>query len=184
MSLEDLKADALRRSSECAARDAMIDAEAARLVALKVERELSKFTTEEKTAFLEALEQHGNISRACRSCGISRRTANVARSKDPLFADAWHEILEAKVDDVAGVLYQQCMDPSSANTVARIFYLKSMRREQYGEHVRVDHGHRVELEVVLLPPERSRLGAGVVEAEVVDAEVLGEPDSDQSASIG
>lgn len=174
MSESDLRANALRRSADCASRDALIDGEVARLVALKVEQELTKFTTEEKTRFLEALEEHGNVHRACRSVGISRRTANVARGKDPLFADAWHEILEGRIDAVEGVLYDQCLDPSSANTVARIFYLKSARRDHYGEHIRVDHGHRVELEVVLLPPEQSRrLAAGSV--EVVDAEVLGEP---------
>ena len=176
MSEADLRANALRRSADCAARDAMIDGEVARLVALKVEAQLKLFTTEEKTRFLEALEEHGNVHRACQAVGISRRTANVAREKDPLFADAWSEILEGRIDRVEGVLYEQCLDPSSANTVARIFYLKSARRDRYGEHVRVDHGHTVELEVVLLTPAQSRrLASGVVEAEVVDAETLGEP---------
>lgn len=177
MSIDDLKADALARSSAAAERDAMIDAEAQRLVALKVERELSKFTTEEKTAFLEALEQHGNVSRACRSVGISRRTANVVRKRDPLFADAWHEILEAKVDNVAEVLYEQCLDPSSANTIARIFYLKAMRRDQYGEqstaHV---SAHRVNVVVELVPPRQdpellARLDAEDAAWETVESEI-------------
>ncbi len=148
----DLKANALARSRDAAARDAMIDAEARRLIELKVERELSKFTTDEKTEFLEALERHGNVSRACRSVGVSRRTANVARKHDALFADAWAEILEAKVDEVAQVLYEQCLDPSSANTVARIFYLKAMRREQYGEHTAAPVAARVNVVVELVPP--------------------------------
>jgi hypothetical protein len=172
MSIEDLHASALAKSSAAAERDAMIDAEAQRIVNLKVESQLSLFTTEEKTAFLEALEQHGNVSRACRAVGISRRTANVARKRDPLFADAWHEILEAKVDNVAEVLYQQCLDPSSANTIARIFYLKAMRREQYGEQSTAHlSAARVNVVVELVPPRDApdliaRLDAG----EVVDAD--------------
>lgn len=179
MSEAELRANALRRSAECAERDALVDGQVSRLVAQKVEAQLKMFTTDEKVRFLEALEEHGNVHRACQSVGISRRTANVARGKDPLFAEAWSEILEGRIDRVEGVLYEQCLDPSSANTVARIFYLKSARRETYGEHIRVDHGHRVELEIVLLTPEQSRrLAAGVV-----DAEVLGEPDSDESAGV-
>jgi hypothetical protein len=176
----DLKASNLAKSSATALRRAMVDGDVARAVILKVEAQLESFTLEEKRRWLECLEERGNVYLACKACGISRRAVNTAAERDALFADAWHEILEGRIDAVEDVLYDQCLNPSSANTIARIFYLKAARRDRYGEHVRVESSHRVNVVVELMPPredpsalpEHARFTAGYDPAEVVDAEVL------------
>lgn len=172
MGIADLYAANLAKSSKTASADAIINATAAEIVAQRVTAELRTFTLEEKTSFLESLEDHGNVYRACLSVGISRRSALAARKRDALFADAWHEILEAKVDEVEQVLHEQCLDPSSANTVARIFYLKAARRDKYGEHVRVEHKHMVDVVVELSRPNTPRPDAEVEDIEDAEYEEL------------
>lgn len=170
MSEADLRAAALVRSKDAAERDAMIDAEAQRLVAAKVQQELAVFHDNEKATFIEHLEEHGNVHKACLATGVSRRTAITARQRDPLFADAWHQALEGHVDDIEEAMVTRAKDPSSACTVAGIFMLKARRRDQYGEQIQATgEQHKVHV-VVELSRRQDR--------EIVDAEVtsLGEPD--------
>jgi len=168
MGESDLRGAALANSASTAMRDAIVTQEAARIVQERVESELKGFTAEEKERFLEVLTERGNVARACTAVGVTRRTAVTARQRDPLFAWAWSEILESKIDDVEDVLHQQCLNPSSANTVARIFYLKAARRDHYGDHVRVAVDHRVDVVVELMPPRpRPFGGEEITEAETI-----------------
>lgn len=48
--------------------------------------------------FLAALREVPVVSRAAAACGIERRTAYVHREKDPEFAAAWDDAMEAGVD--------------------------------------------------------------------------------------
>ena len=172
MSNDALKAHALMTSSQSAA----LDAKASQLLAAKVEKELNRFQDAEKVDFISALEQHGNVHKACTLCGISRASALQARHKDPLFADAWHAALESHIDDVEEAMLTRAKDPSSANTVAGIFVLKSRRRDQYAETLQVDHNvkGRVDFVVDLVNAPKG----DVVDAEFVDS--LGEAESNES----
>ncbi|HUV74190.1 MAG TPA: hypothetical protein VMW79_07770 [Anaerolineae bacterium] len=173
MGQADIEASSKARSLECAKRDMMIDGEVAEIVRTKVLAQLDGFTSDEKDDFLAALIEHGNIATACRRVGISRMTAHAARKRDPEFAWRWAEIMEAWVDDIEAVLMRQCLDPSSANTIARFFYLKAHRGKYRDAVQNADRPQRAEVRVVveLLPPrDRPEM--------VMDAEVLGEPNPD------
>jgi hypothetical protein len=50
--------------------------------------------------FLHAIGQEPNISRACRTVGIDRKTATAHRDKFSGFAIAWDEAIEASTDDL------------------------------------------------------------------------------------
>ena len=172
MGAQDLAAAALVKSHDAAKRDSMISERARVLVAAKVSAELSELTDEDKDAFLAGLIEHGNVHKACLSVGTSRMSMNAARKRDPLFAAAWAEVLENRVDDVEQVLYEQCMDPSSANTIARFFYLKAWR-SRYREAVQsAERPSQTKVHVVVelnrkadtqLPPKDD-----IVDAEVVE----------------
>jgi len=178
MGIKELNAHALVTSSNAAALDAAATERAKTIVAAKVNAELKSFHDDEKVDFIRALEDHGNVARACTLCGISRTSAIEARRRDPLFAGAWHEALEAHVDDVEEAMFKRAKDPSSANTVAGIFLMKSRRRSEYGERLEVDHKVSGKVDIVVdltnAPPNHG---------EVVDAEIVepGAPAGDDEA---
>jgi hypothetical protein len=51
-----------------------------------------------KGVFLGVLAETGNVSAAIRGAGIARETVYAAKQKDPSFAQAWGEALDAAVD--------------------------------------------------------------------------------------
>lgn len=186
MTDEELSALGVKRSLETAQRDAerstcvdlTVD-EAAALearVARKVAEQLAVFQAEEKASFIAQLLEHGNIARAAAACGISRRAALAARHRDPEFAAAWADALEAKVDDVQQVMLERAMNPSTAATVAGIFVLKHLRPEVFSEQ-REHEAQRPQVVVVNLLRATSEqrspvqvLAAQDTAFEVIDAE--------------
>lgn len=167
MTIEDLHAASTSRSIESAKSAMMTDGQLAAVVEARVQAELTAVTSEDKDDFLAALIEHGNIAKACRSAGISRMTAHRMKHSDPEFAWKWAEIMEAWVDDVEATLLQQCLDPSSANTIARFFYLKA-HRAKYRDSVQQAQpaaAPKVHVIVELNRREGSRLDA--VDAELV-----------------
>ena len=88
--------------------------------------------------FLDALMQHGNVSRAARTAKISRMQLYRDRAADPEFAAAWQAAQQTGLDsleDVANVRARRDSD------TLLIFLLKAHRPEKYREttkHINVN----------------------------------------------
>jgi hypothetical protein len=129
-----------------------------------------------KEAFLEALGEHGMVTRACRDIGIGRTTAYEARRADDAFATAWADIsemtlerMEAEairraVDGVDRAVYYQGeevgLERQYSDTLL-IFLLKAGRPDKYRENISVRHAGGVRVSVPQLDEGRNRLNAVV-----------------------
>jgi hypothetical protein len=156
---QDIIAESIQKSS----RDKLSKAATDEMIR-RVNGELMRFTADEKARFIECLEETPSVHKACVRCGISRVSANEAARQDPEFALAWHEALEAHVDDVEEVMFQRAKNPHAQNTVAGIFMLKAKRRDEFAEQIKVEHDVRTHITVELIPPRE----------DYIDAEPLGE----------
>lgn len=140
------------------------------LVARRVSQELSAFQSEEKAHFIRELLEHGNIAKASAACGVSRRAALAARRRDPEFAAAWTDALEAKVDEVQQVMVERALNPSVQATVAGIFVLKHLRPEVFNVTDGRDAGaQRPQVVVVNLMPANP-LVAAPQDSAILDVE--------------
>lgn len=76
--------------------------------------------------FLKVYEQcKGNLSHACRLCGVTRKTVYNLLERDEAFREAFNEIRDQMVDYVESKLMEQI---ENGNTAAIIFYLKTIGR--------------------------------------------------------
>ena len=142
-----------------------------------VSQQLQAFTTSEKDQFVAELIRHGNVHRACVACGVSRRTALTARDLDPVFANAWAEALQSHVDAVEQSVLEQARDNTQKAQILAIFYLKSQRRETYGEQVHHDVAVHHDVVVELFRRPGSTLsGPKYDDIPVMDAELCEDPE--------
>lgn len=111
-------------------------------------------TDKKRAKFLAAIiETGGNITRACKDAGISRRSAYEWREADSVFAQEWDEAVEAGTDELeeearrrayAGVdepvFYQgeECGSVRKYSDTLLIFLLKGRRPDKYRERVTID----------------------------------------------
>lgn len=91
-----------------------------------------------KETFVKILiESFGNISKACKSIGITRRTYYNWLEKDLEFKQEVDSIEEYVVDEVENHLFDQIRDGSTAAT---IFYLKTKGKHRgYVEKQEIDN---------------------------------------------
>jgi len=83
---------------------------------------MNMYSDTDRETFLEALRNlHGNISEACKSCGISRRTFYDWKEGHPAFREAYEDITEMVIDTVESALYKGILE---GNVTAQIFFLK------------------------------------------------------------
>jgi hypothetical protein len=137
-----------------------------------VSQQLQAFTTSEKDQFVTELLAHGNVHRACVACGVSRRTALTARDNDALFANAWAEALQSHIDAVEQSVLEQARDNTQKAQILAIFYLKSNKREVYGEQVHHDVAVHHDVVVELFRRAGSQLaGPKYDDIPVMDAEL-------------
>jgi transposase-like protein len=96
----------------------------------------TKRTPEKEQSILDALEEHGNYSRAARSARIGRRTLYQWRDADPEFnakCISSRELgLQAELDDLETKLIER---GKKISDTAAIFMLKSHRPGRYREKV-------------------------------------------------
>jgi hypothetical protein len=103
--------------------------------------------------FLEALRKTPNVSAACASAGVARKTAYAHRNADPEFAAAWDDALEQSTDSLVGECYrracqgterpvfhqgEECGRIKEYSDTLAIFLLKAHRRSIYGDKAQVD----------------------------------------------
>ena len=70
----------------------------------------TKFTTHARARFIAVISETANVSAACRSLNISRRTAYDYREKFPEFAEQWDEAVETAVDKLEAEAWRRGHD--------------------------------------------------------------------------
>lgn len=120
-------------------------------------------TAKKKEAFILALAQTGNVSKACVKAKVSRPTVYRHRATDPAFAELWAEaediyveLLEAEADRRAKtgtlkpVFYkgQEIGKVREYSDTLLIFRLKALRPDKYRERTQTDHSGNLKIEVV------------------------------------
>lgn len=120
--------------------------------------DLSGFRHPKKRAFLAAFAVAGTIAGACRAAKITRPTAKAWKQKDPAFAAAWEEAIDAAGDNmeqhaieratagwlepVFGTVYNEAGRPVGKQIVGHvrrksdtllIFLLKGAKPEKYAD---------------------------------------------------
>lgn len=109
-----------------------------------------------REAFLDALMQHGNVSRAARAARISRKHVYRERAADAVFASAWERAQQLGLDsleDVANVRARKQSD------TLLIFLLKAHRPEKYRETTR-------NINVTLTPEQAAQMSDDELDAEL------------------
>jgi hypothetical protein len=101
------------------------------------------------------LYEHGNVTLAARSIGLSRQALYQAREQDPEFAAAWEEAVESYIDLLEAecdrravhgvrqpVLYKGAVvdvDYRAYSDSLLMFRLKALRPDKYRERAAVQH---------------------------------------------
>ncbi|MCF8203652.1 MAG: hypothetical protein K9J82_01150 [Methylotenera sp.] len=69
----------------------------------------SKFSPAAQARFCEALAALCVVGKACEAAGVSRQTAYDHRAKNPEFAKAWDDALEAGIDELEGEAFRRAV---------------------------------------------------------------------------
>ncbi|AEV24612.1 hypothetical protein Dsui_0192 [Azospira oryzae PS] len=111
-------------------------------------------TAKKRDAFLLALEDTANVTKACKKSRLARRSAYEWRDDDPDFARAWDEALERGTDALEDeavrrategtlkpVFYkgQKCGSVREYSDTLLIFMLKARRPEKFKERTEQQH---------------------------------------------
>lgn len=107
----------------------------------------TKLTPKKREKFLAVLEECGNVSKACKSIGISRTCAYDHKNNDPEFHDAWEECWENFLDECEDELVRRAFTgvekelayqgKLTGDTITEksdtllMFYMKGNRPEKY-----------------------------------------------------
>lgn len=93
---------------------------------------------EKKGELIEALKAGYTLSDACRVAGVGRTTVWRWRQVDPELDEAIQFVMDDQDDQVEAVTFRNALDPDPAHNTLRMFWLKSRRRETYGERSQLD----------------------------------------------
>lgn len=117
-------------------------------------------TDPKKTAFLLALAQLGNRSRACKVVGVSTVTVWCWRRDDEVFAERFKDAMEVAADlmedevfrrGVEGVVEPVFQGGHLVGGIRRysdnllMFAMKGARPEKYRENMKIEHGGEIDL---------------------------------------
>lgn len=109
--------------------------------------------------FLDALEDTGMVTEACRRAGVGRSTAYEHRQRDEDFALAWHEVEERAIERMEREAYRRAVEGVQKPLVSAgqlvttcteysdglmTILLKAHRPEKYRDNVKVEHAGSVE----------------------------------------
>lgn len=84
---------------------------------------------------LDALSSGMTWEEAADYVGVNSKTLWRWCQADPSLAEKAAKARDTADDMVEAVLFNSCMNPDASHTTARIFWLKSRRREVYGERI-------------------------------------------------
>lgn len=117
---------------------------------------------EAKAAIIEKLIEGLSITAAASHAGVGRTTAYQWREADPVFAEAWDDAIEAGTDRLEDETHRRAFNGVTrpvavgkeiveiteySDTLA-IFLLKGRRPEKFRDNVKVDHGGKLDVNVV------------------------------------
>lgn len=120
-------------------------------------------TATEKAKFINKLKlTHGNVSRACKSVGISRNAAYEHKKTDENFSKLWDETLDAVCDEMEAEAYRRAVKGTlkpvfyQGEEVGKIrefsdsllqFILKGNRPEKFRERFDIDQNIKGHLDI-------------------------------------
>ncbi len=90
---------------------------------------------DKKATILEAFRNGSTVAEAARAAGIGSKTIYRWAAADPEFGAAVEEARDMADDAVEAVTHRNTLDPDPAHNTLRMFWLKSRRREVYGEKI-------------------------------------------------
>ncbi len=115
----------------------------------------TKHTPEKKAAFCDMIvETGGNVTRAAKAMGLSRKHCYDLKDKDAAFSQMWDDAVEAGTELLEAAAYKRAMGIErdvfgrdgkktgtihEYNTTLTIFLLKGRRPEKYRERTQVDY---------------------------------------------
>lgn len=117
-----------------------------------------------RQAFLDAFEELGMVTAACKEVGLSRQVVYNERQRNEEFATAWADVEERLVERMEREAYRRAVEGvekplvSAGKLVTTVtefsdgllqFLLKARRPERYRENVKVEHAGRVTSRVEL-----------------------------------
>lgn len=117
-----------------------------------------------KARVLDALKQHGTITKASAAAGVTPRTVQRWQNADPAFqqeVQRWMHIDQA--DDLALTLYEIAhlakVDSKYANAGVRAaeILLKSLARDEFGDHQTIDQTVNVNQTVQVIHEVRDQM---------------------------
>ena len=94
-------------------------------------------TSRARETFLKSLAISPNVSAACRAAKFSRKTAYNLKADDPVFSEAWDEVIEASIDELEIVARDRALRGESDKLMEIL--LKAHRPEKYVEKRLLEH---------------------------------------------
>lgn len=95
---------------------------------------MTKLTEDKKRAFLAILADGGSVTKAAGATGMTRQGWYLIREKDPEFAKAWDDAVEAGTDYLEDVATARAVEKSD---FLMALMLKARRREKYSDKAEV-----------------------------------------------
>jgi transposase-like protein len=112
---------------------------------------------ERKEAMIAALAEGATWEEAAERVGVSDRTLYRWCAADPDLAARAAKARDAADDMVEAITFRNCCDPDSAHNTLRMFWLKSRRREVYGEKLEQDYKGGITIRILHADDDRHRL---------------------------
>jgi hypothetical protein len=105
--------------------------------------------------FITALSKLPSVKHACKSAGISRRTAYDYRESDALFAKRWAEALEHSVDDLEAKAFKLALEGEDQVAASLVqWLLRCHRPNPYDPVNRAEFA--VAAGVIILPAKENK----------------------------
>lgn len=89
-----------------------------------------------KDRFFMSLRKNGNVAKAARFAGVTRARVYQLKDSDVEFEDRWHEVMEARWDDLEEACYRRAKRMSDR---LMIFMLTNQRADVYKDTIRNEH---------------------------------------------
>ena len=104
-----------------------------------------------RAAFLLALADVPNVSRAARLAGLSRPALYDERKRNPDFAEAWDDAIDQAIARLEALAFQRAEDenrPAAASNDMLKFLLRNWDVPRYGDSRRKPHGGDITIRII------------------------------------
>lgn len=104
--------------------------------------ELVEFAAAWMAPYLHVFRETMDATQAAAAAGVAYRTVSYARSRDPVFAGCFADVVAANVARLEGSAFRDAV--SGKDPVGRIFLLKSWAPDRYSDRLELRHSGTVE----------------------------------------